>query len=271
MIRIRTTLLAVVGVATTAGTAMAQDPPQAACPSGEMSEACPAPDTSTSAQTQTDTTTTTTAPVPPPTTNIEVNTMPPPEPAPVEVPVISDTEDTLEKYGVALSLGGGVSGFTQDIMRDTTNDGGAWDVRATVGTRSILSVEGEYTGSAQSIDALGLDNDAILMGNGVSGAVRLNFLDMNFQPFVFGGLGWRHYNLTNEDTVNTSDVSDSDDVLEIPMGGGIAWKYEGFMLDARGEFRYAAYEDMVPDLRIGETDGATMHRYGVNLNIGFAY
>lgn len=268
MISIRTTLLAVVGVATTAGTAMAQDPPQAACPSpeGTTSEACPAPET-------TNTTTLTApapAPEPAPSTTVEVNTMPPPEPV-HEVPVLSDTSSTLEKYGVALSLGGGVSGFTQSIMRDTTNDGGAWDVRATVGTRSILSLEGEYTGSAQSIDAIGLDNDAILMGNGVSGAVRLNFLDMNFQPFVFGGLGWRHYNLTNEDTVNTSDVNDSDDVLEIPMGGGIAWKYEGFMLDARGEFRYAAYEDMVPDLRVGETDGATMHRYGVNLNIGFAY
>jgi hypothetical protein len=190
------------------------------------------------------------------------------EPAPIIVE--DDDDDTLERYGVALSFGGGVSGFTDDIIRDTADDGGGWDVRMTVGTRSVVAVEGEYTGSAQSIDALGLDNDAILVGNGLNGNLRVNFTDLAFQPYAFGGIGWRHYNLTNEDSANTSDVSDSDDVIEFPMGVGVAWKYEGLMLDARGEFRYSGYEDMVPDLRLGEDDGASMHRYGVNLNVGFA-
>jgi len=186
------------------------------------------------------------------------------EPVPVEEPT---RDDTLERYGIAISAGGGVAGFTDGDLRDTTNDGGSWGVRATFGTRSWIGVEAEYIGSAQSIDALGLDNDTTLIGNGVQGVGRINLIDSNVQPFLFGGLAWRHYGLSY-DGVNTSDVHDDDDVLEVPMGAGIAWKYRGLLLDARGEFRYATYEDMVPDVQGGDL---SMHRYGFNANVGYAF
>ena len=176
----------------------------------------------------------------------------------------------LQRIGVGISAGGGVAGFTDSELRDTTGDGGDWDVRATFGTRSPLAFEASYLGSAQTIDSLGLDNSAILVGNGVQGNLRVNAMP-NFvvQPFAFGGVAWRRYNLTNADT-NTSAVNGSDDVLEFPVGVGVAYRYRGLLLDARGEMRFATEEDLVPDLG-GDSGSEKMHRYGVNASIGYEF
>lgn len=246
-------------VAGVAGTAMAQSPPPANQPAEPIAQPEPEPAE--------------------PMAEPEPMEPMPQEPQPTyqqDVTIIEEEpteDDTLEQYGIAVALGGGVAGFTNDTMRDFTNDGGAWNVRATFGTRYPIAFEGEYTGTAQSIDALGLDDDALLVGNGLQGAVRVNILDMNIQPFVFGGLAWRHYELADEG-INTSAVENSDDVLEIPVGAGVAWKYRGFMLDVRGEYRYARFENMVPefdDAGFLEEGGATMNRYGAVANLGYAF
>lgn len=219
------------------------------------------------------------APVPPPVVTDPVIVDPAPAPTattytPVytEPVVVATDEPFLERYGVAFVLGGGVDGFTNDSLRSSTKDGGSWDARAIFGTRDWVGFEAAYIGSAQSINALGLDNDALLVGNGVQGNLRLNLTrDQLVQPFAFAGAAWRHYNLQNNG-INTSDVRDSDDVLEIPMGVGLAYKYEGFMIDARGEFRAATGEDLMPSLSGLDGDSrAEMHRWGVNANIGYAF
>jgi hypothetical protein len=181
-----------------------------------------------------------------------------------------DTRPMLERLGMSISAGGGVAGFTDSSLRDTTNDGGNWDVRATLGTRSPIAIEGSYIGSAQAIDSLGLDQDAVLLGNGIQGNLRLNAMPkFPVQPFAFGGVAWRRYTLTNVDT-NTSALADDDDVLEFPVGVGVAYRYEGFLLDARGELRFATNEDMVPDLD-GDLGSESMHRYGINANVGYEF
>lgn len=195
------------------------------------------------------------------------------EPAPVypaDQPVENKT--MLERLGLSLAAGGGVSGFTDTSIRDTANDGGGWDVRATFGTRSFLSFEAEYIGSAQSIDAFGLDSDAMLVSNGAQGALRVNFLrKAAVQPFVFAGVAWRRYNVTNTST-NLSDINDEDDVLEIPAGVGLAYRWKGLLLDARGEFRAATDNDLMPRFDIGGLrEHAAMHRYGVNASIGYEF
>ena len=197
-----------------------------------------------------------------------------PAPAPVTPPMTyddsRDDRSMLERLGVGITAGGGVAGFTDSELRDTTGDGGDWDVRATFGTRSLLAFEASYLGSAQTIDSLGLDSDAILVGNGVQGNLRVNAMpDFVVQPFAFGGVAWRRYNLTNADT-NTSAVNDSDDVIEFPVGVGVAYRYRGLLLDARGEMRFATEEDLVPNLA-GDSGAEKMHRYGVNANIGYEF
>lgn len=177
-------------------------------------------------------------------------------------------------YGLAISAGGGVSGFTDTTARDATNDGGGWDIRAVIGTRSPLAAEVSYLGSAQSIHTLGLDSDAILVGNGLQADLRLNATtDAALQPFIYAGAAWRRYDLTNTET-NTSDVAGSDDVVEFPVGAGVAYRYRGLILDARGEFRAATNEDLMPSLQSDATrtsGPASLHRWGVNANIGYEF
>jgi hypothetical protein len=180
------------------------------------------------------------------------------------------------RAGVAVTLGGGLSGFTSDELRDVTTDGGMWAVRLLLGSTSPIAFEASYIGSAQEIEALGLDNDAILVSNGVQGALRLNATpSTSFRTFVFGGVGWRRYDITNADR-NTSAIAGEDDVLEFPVGIGFDSRYRRFIFDVRGEFRYASREDMVPDLshRIlprDEDEFADMHLWGVNATLGYEF
>lgn len=232
----------------------------------------------------------TTPPVDPnaPTPPLDPNATPPiepvPEPAPVVEPVVTPVPvpvayegdptfyDRMLSLGFSLAAGGGVSGFTNDDMRGATDTGGSWTVRAVFGTRSPLAFEASYIGSAQSIDALGLDNDAVLLAQGIQGALRLNATtNYPVQPFLFGGAAWSHYSLTNTD-INTSDVEDDDNVLEIPVGVGIATNLRGFAVDVRGEMRFATNENLVPEVSdVVDDEFAKMHRWGVNATIGYAF
>lgn len=181
----------------------------------------------------------------------------------------------LSELGFAISAGGGVSGFTSDTARSTTQDGGGWDVRATIGTRMPVAAELSYVGSAQTIDALGLDDNAVLIGNGLQANLRLNLTTRAaLQPYLFAGAAWRRYDLANIDT-NTSAIAGDDDVLEIPVGAGLAYRYAGLVFDARGEFRGATGADLMPSLTqdspFANDKRAALHRWGVNASIGLEF
>ena len=199
--------------------------------------------------------------------------------------VVASTRDTTyertterERLGIGIAAGAGAGGFTGSDLRGTSNVGGDWDVRLTFGTRSPLAFEASYIGSAQRLSALGLDNNAMLVGNGAQGALRLNLLaGLPVQPFVFGGVAWRRYDVTNSAT-NTSDVGETDDVLELPAGAGIAGMFKGLMVDLRGEFRYTTNADLVrtgnldqPVIGISGNEFGTMHRWGLNANVGYEF
>jgi hypothetical protein len=245
------------------------DSTQPAAPAAEPEEMCD-PDTPCGTESTTTTTTTTTAPAP------MAQQAPMAEPAPYIAPepssemyVETPSKPWLERVGIGFSAGGGVDDFASDTMRGATGVGGGWNVRATLGTKSVLALEGSYIGSAQNINALGLDNDALLIGNGVQGALRLNFIeDFVVQPFVYGGAAWRHYDISNSN-FNTSDVADSDDVAEFPAGVGVAGYVYGLMADVRGEYRFATGEDLAPSAN--NTGDATMDRWAVSGSLGFSY
>jgi hypothetical protein len=253
--------LSVVLMATT-GTALAQSPdypqaePATTDPAQPIQQAAPP------------------APAPPPPSVVVVQ---PPPPAPAPAPVTYESEpgtmEDMRAVGFSLSLGGGVTDFTDEDMRDTTGVGGSWAVRATLGTKTPIGFEGSYIGSAQAIDALGIDDDAVLVSNGLQGAMRLNaVIGAPVTPFLFGGVAWSRFDLANTAT-NTSDIADKDDLLEIPVGLGIGGSYRGFGYDLRGELRFATNEDMVPELSAGRDTGdrASMHRWGVNATLGYGF
>lgn len=179
--------------------------------------------------------------------------------------VVAPQPSFYDRWGIAVTLGGGPEGFAS-ADNTGTHTGGGWNLRATMGTKSLLGFEASYIGSAQSIDALGLDPSAILVGNGLQGALRLN-LTPNYDVglFLLGGVAWRHYDLTNAST-NTSDVTDSDDVLEIPIGPGVQYVYRGFLLDARVDYRFTQYGNMM-----ATASNSDMNRWGIQGNIGYQF
>jgi outer membrane protein OmpA-like peptidoglycan-associated protein len=179
------------------------------------------------------------------------------------------TRSPPRPLGMSLSVGGGVTAFADDEMREFADLAGSWEARLVLGTRQRLAVEAAYLGSAQSVDSLGLDQDAVLVSNGVGGALRLNFLTDRFQPYVLAGAAWRRYDLVNS-SFNTSSLNDEDDVLETPVGIGFSYRVERVILDGRGVYRRVFYDDLIQDSAAGP-DAPNLHSWGANLMAGFEF
>lgn len=183
-------------------------------------------------------------------------------PAPIAV---AHERSIYDRLGIAVALGGGPEGFASP-SNTGTHTGGGWNVRATVGTKSLLGFEASYFGSAQSIDALGLSNNAILVGNGLQGSVRLNLTrQYDVGLLLLGGMAWRHYDLTNTST-SSADVQSADDVLEIPVGVGLQYPYRGLLFDVRADYRFTQYGNMM-----AAASNSDMNRWGVQGNIGYQF
>ncbi len=170
-----------------------------------------------------------------------------------------------ENWGMSISGGAGIEDFVDADMRATTGVAGTWGVRYQVGTRTPIGFEAAYLGTAQSIDAIGLDADAILLGNGVEAVLRINLIpDAAVQPYAFMGAAWRRYDLANIGT-NTSSVAPGDDVFELPTGAGVAYRRGGLVADLRLGFRIATEQDLMPE-RQGEF--IPLHRWSAFAAIG---
>jgi hypothetical protein len=137
------------------------------------------------------------------------------------------------------------------------------------GTREYVGLEAAYIGSAQSISALGLSNDAVLVSNGAEGALRLNLPLVSrtgalLEPFVFGGLGWSRFHVART-SVNTSDIATDDDIMTVPYGGGLAFASHGFMADARFTYRSTFYNDLL------RTSGGKLDNWSAGAQLGFEF
>jgi hypothetical protein len=210
-------------------------------------------------------------PPPPPPTSVSVNVLPaqPPPPPPAERHELMPPS----QVGVQAMVGGSATGFVEQGARSLTDTGGSWDGRLTVGTRLPVAVEAAYVGSAQGINALGLDTNAILLGNGAEGALRINMSTARIQPYIFGGAGWMRYQLQNT-TIPTASMSGPDNVLTVPFGVGISGRLgRGFVLDVRGTGR-ATFEDnllQAAGTATGSTGGTRMHSWNAGAHLGWEF
>jgi hypothetical protein len=190
-------------------------------------------------------------------------------PAPYRAGAPHDTGHTWSsRVGTGLLVGGGYEDFTNNNLQRMTSGGGAWNARAIAGTRQYVGVEAAYVGAARSIDALGVQSNAVLMANGVEGALRLNVpvvmrRGQLLEPFGFVGLGWSHYQVTNTN-VNTSDLASDDDIMSLPVGGGLEYAIGRFMADARFTYRSTYYNDLM-------RTGGNLNNWGVSTQVGFSF
>jgi outer membrane protein OmpA-like peptidoglycan-associated protein len=198
--------------------------------------------------------------------------VPPAEPAPVAAlpPAPAPRKGPASRIGIEAAVGLGAVGFIDEGAKDMTGTGEQWDARLTFGSRSYVAVEAAYVGSVQSIEALGLSQDARLLGNGAEGTLRLNFTRARIQPYVFGGAGWTHYQLNNTPTV-TSDVRATDDVGTVPLGAGIAARLgKGFLVDVRGTYRATFNEDLLNAAMVNG-QSSSLQSWNVGGRVGFEF
>jgi len=184
-------------------------------------------------------------------------------------PLVTPNQDsTLTPFGMGLTVGGGVVGFTNSNMRDNLHTGGGWEARATFGTKTPLVLEAAYVGTANRLDTFGVDDNAALVSNGAEANLRLNLTTTAIKPYLVAGAGWKHYAVSNTD-VNTSSLEDSDNVLEVPLGVGIGYSFNGFIADVRGTYRPAFDDDLIRS-DIGNDDTG-LDTWKVGANIGFEF
>jgi len=188
------------------------------------------------------------APLPPPVAEPPVRFVaaPPVEPEPPlpDVPPPPPSDLPPSHLGIEATLGGGVVGFVDSGARAFVNTGGSWEARMTFGSRFPVAIEAAYVGTAQGIVALGLSSNAILLGNGAEATLRINLTTARLQPYLFGGGGFTHYQLTNT-AVNTSSVRSTDDIGTVPTGVGMSVRLsKEFFVDVRGTYRFTFNDQM---------------------------
>jgi opacity protein-like surface antigen len=198
------------------------------------------------------------------------------EPASVRVIPI-ERRDVLypaSGIGIGVTLGGGVSGFTNRSMRDALsgNVGGLWDVRATFGTHTPIGVEVGYIGTAANINTFSGAANGTLVGTTAEATVRWNVVpNAPFTPYVFGGVGWTRYDV-NDIQFATSDsgLKKTDDLAEFPVGVGMAWRDPaGLVLDLRGTYRQATDSTLVLDGRTGQY--ADLNAWEASAALGYEF
>jgi hypothetical protein len=183
-------------------------------------------------------------------------------------PVVEERQPLLAPWGLGVAIGGGVNGFTDGDFNDFVDVGGGWEGRLMLGTRTPVGFEAAYIGTANGLDTFGVEDDAILLSNGVEGLLRLNLAQTAVRPYVVGGAAWKRYSVTNTD-VNTSNLEDNDNVVEFPVGAGLSYSFNRFLADVRGTFRPAIDNDLLvtEELR----DEAELHTWQARANIGFEF
>ena len=211
----------------------------------------------------------------PPGSTVDVKVNPVVRLVPVDpIPVADWDRGPVGRSGVAPTgtgffVGGGFEDFTDNNLRSMTGSGGYWSARIVDGMRRVVGMEAAYIGNARNIDALGLNSNARLMSNGAEGALRFNIPIMSanqmslVEPFGFAGLGWSHYAVTNTN-LNTSNVASRDDVMTMPVGGGVAFGHRGFMADARFTYRKTYFNDLM-------AGGGSLDSWGVGGQMGFGF
>src|SRR4051812_38382065 len=203
----------------------------------------------------------------------------PPAPVPPEYAPIADvppatspsSQPPPSRIGIQATVGAGAIGFIDETARNATQTGAAWDARLLFGSRSPIAIEGAYVGSVQNIEALGLGTSSLLLGNGVEGTLRVNLSRARVQPYLFGGVGWTRYQLTNAQS-NTSSLLGSDDVGTVPLGGGLSARLgPGFILDVRGTYRATFGGDMFQGLALNTDTSNAMQTWSASGRVGFEF
>ncbi len=161
--------------------------------------------------------------------------------------------------GVSFMLGGGVTGFTDSTLRNSSSSsvGGLWNFRATIGSRVPIGIDLSYVGSAASIQTLGGFDNGTLIQSSAEADLRWNILPQYVvNPYIFGGAGYTNYHVHNMHfSTADSGIESNANVASFPVGLGIGYHdLSGLVIEARGTFRFTTTSDMVLDTNGSNAD-----------------
>ncbi|NVB79960.1 MAG: outer membrane beta-barrel protein [Kofleriaceae bacterium] len=177
------------------------------------------------------------------------------------------------EIGVGVTVGGGVTGFTDAAMRDVMrNDaGGLWDLRASIGTHTPIGLDISYLGTAASLQTLDGSENGTLIGTTVEGAIRYNVLPhFEWNPYIFAGMGWQRYDVTNTKFAQSdTGLRESDNLVEFPMGAGLSYRdRSGLVVDLHGTFRAAGDSSLLTEQ---SGDNVQLHTWEASGAIGYEF
>lgn len=186
--------------------------------------------------------------------------------------VVDPDPSLIDRLEPDLTVGVGMAGFTGRELRQQFDAGPAWHIRAGVGEWNAVRFEVVYSGSMQDANAMDASPNARLVGHGVHGQFRINVLpELPVEPFFFAGAGWSNYRVVGGTAGAAIRSTGRDNVLEIPIGIGAAYRYGDFYFDLRAAFGAVSAAELVPtnDPDSSQT-GASMHRFGLRAYVGYA-
>ena len=178
---------------------------------------------------------------------------------------VSRERGLLTSYGEYVLVGGGVTNYFDGALKDRVDTGGTWDLRLGLGSRFFLGGELAYVGSARSAGALGRN----LVTNGAEGVLRVQYPYVAgrwmLTPFGFGGAGWTHFDVHG---ARAAAQKDSDDVLVVPLGGGVALAHDQILLDARFTYRQTFDESLI---QAADGTAASLKSWAVTASVGYEF
>jgi hypothetical protein len=178
-------------------------------------------------------------------------------------PRAGDSRNDLAPPGAYVLVGGGVTEFMKDAVKDRFDTGGAWDVRLGIGDRFYLGGEVAYLGSYRS----GVGSGPDLVTSGAEGVLRLQYPYASggwlLEPFVFGGIGWSRFSLRDAPA-----GASGDDIGVVPFGGGFMVGRGGLLLDARFTYRSTFDEDLA--LAVNDRP-KNLDQWAVGASIGYEF
>jgi hypothetical protein len=175
--------------------------------------------------------------------------------------------------GVGFSLGGGLTGFTDQSVRNNlqNNVQGLWDARMSIGTHVPLGIDISYVGTASSLanPVQSGGSNGTLVGTAVEAALRWNILPhFAWDPYIFAGAGWQNYEVTGQ-SLAMPGMRSSDNSIEFPMGVGMAFRdTSGWLVDVRGTFRADPDSNLI---LTSNNNFAEMHSWEASAALGYEF
>lgn len=177
------------------------------------------------------------------------------------------------RIGVAVTLGAGVTGFTDSALRDAiSNDvGGSWNVRISIGTHIPIGVELNYLGTAAKLVSLSDEYGGVLVGTTFEAVLRYTILPHAVgTPYVFIGGGWQRFDVADQQfALADTGMRGTDSVAELPFGAGVAYRgHDGWMADLRGTFRTTGDSSLVT---LEDGDHAELDSWEATAALGYEF